>query len=33
MSSKADVLHRLLAKLIDALLVGAACLVLSLIHI
>ncbi|MBN1880919.1 MAG: RDD family protein [Deltaproteobacteria bacterium] len=28
MSSKADVLHRLLAKLIDALLVGAACLVL-----
>jgi len=28
MTSKADVLHRILAKLIDALLVGAACLVL-----
>ena len=28
MSNKADVLHRLLAKLIDALLMGAACLVL-----
>ena len=28
MPNKADVLHRLLAKLIDALLVGAACLVL-----
>jgi|GEM_PF-1167417 len=28
MTNKADVLHRLLAKLIDALLVGAACLVL-----